>query len=880
MGKSSSVVTGYHYRPAFHQGLCLGPIDAFLEWRVADKTAWRGQLAASGVLTVAAPRLFGGPKDQGGVEGQLEVMFGELSQEPNAYLAATFGEAQPAWRGLATMVWQGGRYGANNPYANQNSSKVCKILRGWDDDAPWYPEKAEIPYAGEPSADIGVIGVVGGGAIEAVYHGNSTLENMPRSMLVRVQAPDPARDPINEPRRVIIRAEGSPVWDSGWIGDPSFQAAFNEALGTAGLSEYAGPIRGIESVSDVISIPGAGPVNLEATWLVYNAGPSENYQVTAVLQTLGPARAMNPAHMLVYSRIHSERGREPLANINEQSLQAAADRLHSEGLGLCTMYDPAEESPAEFEQRICRVIAASFERSIVDGQWYLELARQDYDAAALPVLTDEDILSYDEQPATLDRAVNSLSVRYFDPERKESMVTPAVRALGLVRRFGEIHETLDFPEIPTGSLALRIAERELRARVTPTRGFKLVTTPHTYAWRRGQRFRLQSDKRGIANMVCIIGEKERGGFKSGAIRLVATQDIYSLPATTYVEIEPGIEPPDPTPEVIDLQRSDEVPYFELASRLPRAELLVLPPEAGYVMANASDAAAGRDFTMMVAPSGGAFEEAGTGYWCPTATTVTAHAAEPGPTSVALAGAYQLDQVQVGTPVLWGDEISRVDAIDVSAATVTVSRGCADTVPAEHPPGSRLWFYDQRAVADPTEYSAGESVQVRLLSNTGTAELPLALATPMDVTFEQRAFRPYPPADVRVGGSHAPSAPISGDIVVSLAHRDRLLQADMLVPWNASSIGPEPGVEYEASYYDEVSGDLLYMPDRFLSDTATHAFPFLGRVRLELRAYRDDVPSWQAAVVRFDYDNDAGEFILTEDGEVMLAEDGQPIQTEG
>jgi hypothetical protein len=94
----------------------------------------------------------------------------------------------------------------------------------------------------------------------------------------------------------------------------------------------------------------------------------------------------------------------------------------------------------------------------------------------LPILTDDDILDFKEQPSTFDSAINSVSVRYFDPERKETIVTAPVRALGLVATFGTIHQTYDFPEIPTAHLATRVALRELLATTTPTRGFDLVTT--------------------------------------------------------------------------------------------------------------------------------------------------------------------------------------------------------------------------------------------------------------------------------------------------------------------------------------------------------------------------------------------------------------------
>src|SRR5690606_22870032 len=74
--------------------------------------------------------------------GTLDLMFGEVDQQPSARLAAIFGPQQPAWRGLATAVFTG-KYGAMNPYPQPASHKIRRIKAGWDGDC-WYPEKAEI----------------------------------------------------------------------------------------------------------------------------------------------------------------------------------------------------------------------------------------------------------------------------------------------------------------------------------------------------------------------------------------------------------------------------------------------------------------------------------------------------------------------------------------------------------------------------------------------------------------------------------------------------------------------------------------------------------------------------------------------------------------
>lgn len=143
-GKSSkSVTVGYWYEIAFHSGLGIGPIDAYLEFRGGDMTAWTGEATHSQTIHINAPKLWGGEKDQGGIVGSVDLMFGEAEQQPNSRLAGVFGAQQPAWRGLATLAFFG-RYGAMNPYPQPASHKIRKIKQGWDGDC-WYPGKAAIP---------------------------------------------------------------------------------------------------------------------------------------------------------------------------------------------------------------------------------------------------------------------------------------------------------------------------------------------------------------------------------------------------------------------------------------------------------------------------------------------------------------------------------------------------------------------------------------------------------------------------------------------------------------------------------------------------------------------------------------------------------------
>ncbi len=147
MSSGGKQTTGYRYFLGLHMGICAGPVDALLEIRAGDRTAWSGTVTVSGGIDINAPELFGGETREGGLVGRLDVMMGEPTQAPNAYLAQTQGMPQPAYRGIMGVVYRKGQVSANNPYIKPWSLKIRRILQGWRGAAPWYSAKAEIALA-------------------------------------------------------------------------------------------------------------------------------------------------------------------------------------------------------------------------------------------------------------------------------------------------------------------------------------------------------------------------------------------------------------------------------------------------------------------------------------------------------------------------------------------------------------------------------------------------------------------------------------------------------------------------------------------------------------------------------------------------------------
>lgn len=866
-GKSKSTTVGYHYRPAFHVGLVGRPIDAFLEYRAADKTAWAGELTASGRIQIDAPDLFGGEKDQGGIVGPVDVMFGEPDQMPNPYLVEVFGSQTVAWRGMTTLVFAGGRFGAMNPYQQKSAYKIRKIKAGWDgdwgEDPCWYPETAEIPLLD------GAVTMHGPGweyQIEHFSEPNTVWDNFEFPVDGWLQGGElpfttngmsggtywnPTRSNIWLRRQMTVHGAGLTLN----IGADNGCVVWINGVNVGSSNPNNENIPSNERYPVAYELGSAGPLQVVVKAYAEINSSDEGGNIVSLSFAGAPLLGINPAHLLYYIRTDREKGAEPVASINEASLHAAADRLYGEGFGLCqVVYDPQQDTPDSFTERICRIIGGSFERSLVDGQWYLDLARGDYDLESLPIMGDDDILELKRQPTTLHGVTNSLSVRYFDPARKETIITPAVRALGLIKAFGEVHETLDFPEIPTADLALSVAERELRARITPSETFEVVTRPRAdlIGLRRNQYFRLQSPKRGIAEMVCIVGEKDMGTLRSGAIRWKVAQDIYGHPEATYVEVEHGVDVrPPQVPAPIVAARAFEAPYIDVAAALPRAELEALPDDIGFLLGVAARPSHGLDYTMAVKPEGGEFARVANAEWCPTATIAEEIPKGNEPVVVLLDAVRGLDRVPLGSAVLMGAEILRLDSKQLDPPQVTLARGCADTVPWQHEAGARMWFLGDDIAVDSTEYTEGESVDVKFLANTGSQQLPLEAAPTLPVAFAGRQARPYPPGNFLINGEAYPEE-VVGDVTVSWTHRDRVLQADQLFSTGQPGVGPEPGTTYIVRYY-QPPGVLMHTESGIVGEESSPFSELVdGPAQVTLHSNIDGLESWQGHEWTFTY----------------------------
>jgi hypothetical protein len=845
-GGSKTQTVGYWYKYLQAFALSLGRLDAVLEFRAGGRTAWRGIVTQTSRIYVNALNLWGGQKKEGGLLGYMDLQMGDADQQPNDYLAAQLGSDQPSYRGKAMAIWRGGRWGAMNPYPKRAEFKVRRILQGWDNDTPWYPEKAEIVLVPELAliddlafpATSASLGPYAGVTINSGFSANDQLiVSKPAGLTYKAWS---YWDDDNEPA-----ALGRP-WSNGfWVTDDQ-GATTQYWSGQDPAKRYVTPEQADSAYRyDYVVLSGS----TSYTFWLYDTPVSDNRGGLSLRVWKGGVVAMNPAHVLYDSLTARDMQGEPTALINDASFRAAADTLYEEGFGVCTTYD-FDEDIEDFQQRILDVIGGALTQSREDGQYYLDLIRRTDDPESLPVIESDDIKSLTLEPSAITEQVNELVVEWYDVENNVKKSTPPMQSRGAVHAAGQvISETIKYPEIPVESLALRVQARDLAARATPLTKGTLTTNRRNDIWRlrKGQKVRLQAPEDGVADMIVVLGDIDYGNVKDGQIKMKVVEDVYSMPETTYVESQPSQTPPLYTPPAAPpAQRLIEAPYVEVVANLSAADLAVYPDDTGVIMSMATEPSSGLDYTLYTAQEGGELTETSTGEWCPSALIV--EAAGYIDTSFTLTAASRLDLVEVGSWALWDEEIVRVDAIDEEALTITLGRGCADTVPWQHDANSRIWFCGDWASTDGAQYLDGETVSAALLTRTTIDELPLTNATVLTVELDQRHYRPYPPAGLLIGGVAYPEE-VLGDVAFTWVARDRVMQSDQLFDTSAAAIGPEAGVTYNVRCY---VNDTL---DTELLDTSSTSFTWTpsttaGVGQVAVSSVRGGLESLQALTAEF------------------------------
>lgn len=390
-------------------------------------------------------------------------------------------------------------------------------------------------------------------------------------------------------------------------------------------------------------------------------------------------------------------------------------------------------------------------------------------------------------------------------EENEIVSLSDASGIASIQKYGVISENKSYVGIPTASLAARLAARDLKPSQSGIKKFKLVFDRRAYAQQPMSVFKISAPERGIDSMVLRAIRVEHNNISNGEITITAIQDVFGLPATSYIKDQPSLwEPPNSDPQPIVDARLFEVPYANLLDDFTVEELSRLSNQA-YIMPLALQPnSLQQDFNILAkTASQSVYNDVGDGQFIFSSLVIETIPRSISQVIVMLASQIDTEFLTIGQCAVINNEIMRVNAINTETNQVTLARGCIDTVPVTHAANSRIWFYSGIATVAENSMTTTQVLNFKLLSRTFEQEYDAALASVLNITAQQRVMRPYPPAHILINDLLYPVS-IAALNKVSWKHRNRITQGTNIVDQSAATTTRETDVTYSIKLYKKIT----------------------------------------------------------------------------
>lgn len=863
---------------------------------VEDKEAWYGGMG-NGSSRIAQQNLFGGTDvgGGGGVTGNFNYYSGLQNQMPDPYLEQKLGVGNvPASRGVCSFVWKQGYIGTSNymkdwkyrlSYVNGIKPTfidgVTNIVIAMDSSRSMTEEDFLFFTTSGVARMIGLIG-----DLVAVYDGsiiNLRLMFFDASLHIKdyvgfteEDVPD-AIAWINAKRQVsgvsissmISSAESFlnthqtencrrifiPMHD-GWDVTPAvieqFQSMFHDT------SVYQ---------THTFSSASVDFVPLNALLLQADNTPEDNTGLGAFVPHFAPGDAeavfnleswfgvrsgepdMNPADMLWTCITNTAWGMgQPEEMLDKDSFLNAWAVLNQEDMYMSIVFDDEGEIEKIIDL-ICEHIDAVCTVDSRTNKWVLTLIRDDYVAGDLITLDESNVGKIsDYEIRTAAEQINQITVTYWEKETgKDATVTAQDPAR--IAQNGLVNKSVTYDGFTNAKTAYTAAERDLKALSSP---LKIVTLnnvdPDTaLQLKEGNAFQWNWAAHGVDGAVMRVNSIDYGDDHNFGATIEAIEDVFSTPMNSVVPYVPPYENPanqapldNPHVRVLELQYYDAVQFAtesevnaDLADEPTLSRVAVVAPRG---QQNAMSA-------EIYVDSGSGYASKATLDYCPSAEL--AQAIGKMESTFAIQQVEDLEEIELGKWVLVNDEHMALTAI--SETEITVKRGVNYTVPQDHAAGSIILFCDDYIALDETDYFAGETLNVKALTKTGSAQLALGSATAHSIEMLGLANRPYPPADVKLNETYYPQALyVTNDIVLTWVDRNRVQQTGgEFLGFYDAGVTKEAGVTYN---YELIS-DLSVVASGASIDTNTVTIPSSVLTHskahtLKLWSVRDGYDSYQ------------------------------------
>lgn len=506
----------------------------------------------------------------------------------------------------------------------------------------------------------------------------------------------------------------------------------------------------------------------------------------------------NPAHA-IYEIITNKvwgLGKDPSC-IDETNFKAVADTLYNEQLGISFTYETSEKI-SELLQSILNIIGGVLRLNRTTGLLELKLIRGDYTKSDLPIFDYSNISEIAEVSRTaLSECINQVTLKYTDWETGDT-ASYVIQDLGLLQQTGEVNNSdITYKYIHWAETAQKIALRELCDASSQFLGCEITTNSDGRNVNLGDCIVVNFPKFKISNTVFRVNKISYGSSSDLTVKMTLIQDKYDYP-TTEAYVPPqgdsgGGSPVIESTTIIRYWDIMETPYYMLYKKYGLATLeeriLINPfiskisPLVSKYKASGVEEIKG----MYSVDYGSTFLEAD-GNIDASLSCVTTNEVTLTTTAIPYSNGYGMSKVDNSYFAIINNEIMVVANNETLTNTITVGRGCLDTVPQKHPAGSVIYFVKRDNVPIMNEEFVNQDVSIRCYGAYGST-LDLAQNGEKSISLDVRALKPYNIANIKINdvsfGTDYTSLDyrVGNTLKITFSTRNRMYQiGDEILDW--------------------------------------------------------------------------------------------------
>ena len=557
----------------------------------------------------------------------------------------------------------------------------------------------------------------------------------------------------------------------------------------------------------------------------------------------------NPAHAIreaITSKVWGLGKDESV--IDDNNFKDVADTLYAEKIGISYVFE-SDSKVTDFIEEVMKIIGGTLRIDRSTGLVQIKLFRDDYAPSELLVFDTSNVLEISDVKRTaLSECINQVTCKYKNYKTGDD-ASIVYQDLALMQAQGEIINTdITYDYVYWPKTAEKLAQRDLFELSSQFFSCKITVGLVGRFLNLGDCIKLNFPHLGISNLVFRVMKITYGGSTSNEIKMELAQDkFYMSESSGYVQVGGNDEDSSPLPPQISYSKLFELPYYVAYKFGIDVNSMLSDSSENGVLANLVSA-----YNASRINGASLYTTADETQWSWIGNIDKSQFVPTCVTSVELnylddvvnfINDSQMDLVSSSYIGIIDDEIVAVGDVDVKYGSVSIARGMFDTVPQKHDAGSVMFFFNFGNIGlyNSNTFTAGD-YKFKLPYTSDNGEQDLVDTDKIDVTFDSRAYRPYPPACVKIGNDFFPDLKqydLFYNSQLSWKARNRLTQVtDQYTLWtDTTNITAESNTYYEITMSNK-SGSISYTyVTQSLSTSQSLPCDIELYARITLRTYR-------------------------------------------